>query len=365
MRYFALLGSIILTILVTSDTSQAGTCKSTINKYDEDDIKNAIKDCNEIILNGITIPAGVTLNLDLNKGTKLTFQGKITWEFHEWNGPLLIISGSDLEIVGASGHELNANGVLWWDGKGEHGGKVKPVFFSLREVKNSVMRNINVKNTPYHAIWIEDSDGLAVQDVTVDNKDGDTKGGHNTDGFNVWRSNDISLEGITVSNQDDCIAIKSGTNILVTDADCSGGHGLSIGSVGGRDYNIVENVTVLNSKIVDSDNGVRIKTVYGATGAVTNVTYKNIQLESIHKFGIIIEGDYNIDTGGTTGVATDGVPIKHFILENVTGTVSNSGVNIYILVKNASDWEWSRVEVTGGGKTKKCEGIPEGSGISC
>lgn len=363
MRYLIVTGSLILGILATIRPSLAVTC--TITAYDENDIKNAEKECSELTLNGISVPAGVTLNINLKRGAKLTFQGTLTWEFYEWDGPLLNISGTDVEIVGASSHVLDARGNLWWDGKGGGGGKIKPIFFVAHGLKNSLLRDITIKNPPNHAIWIEDSDGVVAQDVYVDSLDGDTLGGHNTDGFNVWRSNNVTIQRITVYNQDDCVAIKSGTNILVRDNYCSGGHGISIGSVGGRDYNVVENVLVSNSQILSSDNGVRIKTVYGATGSVTNVTYEDIILKHINKFGIVIEGDYNINSGSPTGVATDGVPIKHFILRNVTGTVKKSGVNVYVLVKKASDWYWSDVHVIGGKKIKKCEGIPEGSDISC
>lgn len=38
---------------------------------------------------------------------------------------------------------------------------------------------------------------------------------------------------------------------------CSGGHGLSIGSVGGRDDNTVETVTFYNNEVKDSVNGMR------------------------------------------------------------------------------------------------------------
>nr|AHJ09939.1 glycoside hydrolase family 28 [Apriona japonica] len=363
MRFLVALGFLIFGLLAATQQSLAATC--TISKYNEDDIKTIENDCRDITLDGLNVPAGVTLNLNLNQGTKLTFQGTTTWEFYEWNGPLLNITGEDLEITGASDHVLDAQGNLWWDGQGEHGGTIKPVFFILHGVKNSVMHDLKVKNTPYHAIWIENSDGVSVSNISINNRDGDTMGGHNTDGFNVWTSNNVTLDNINVYNQDDCVAIKSGTNIVVKDAYCYGGHGLSIGSVGGRDYNIVENVLVSNSLIEKSDNGVRIKTVYGATGSVTNVTYANIFLMGIKKYGIVIEGDYNIETGGTTGVATGGVPIKEFTLKDITGTVAKSGVNIYVLVKNASDWHCSEIDVTGGEKTKVCEGIPEGAGISC
>lgn len=65
--------------------------------------------------------------------------------------------------------------------------------------------------------------------------------------------------------------------------------GLSIGSVGGRDDNTVEDITIESSTVKDSQNGVRIKTVYDATGSVSGVTYKDITLSSITKYGIVIE----------------------------------------------------------------------------
>ena len=89
-------------------------------------------------------------------------------------------------------------------------------------------------------------------------------------------------------------------NITFSGGTCSGGHGLSIGSVGGRDDNTVSNVLIEDSTVTNSDNGVsfasitlrllltrcegiRIKTVFGATGKVTGVSYKNITLSTIAK----------------------------------------------------------------------------------
>ena len=50
--------------------------------------------------------------------------------------------------------------------------------------------------------------------------------------------------------------------------------------------------------------GVRIKTVYGATGSVSGVTYKDITLSGITKYGVVIEQDY--ENGSPTGTPTNG-----------------------------------------------------------
>ena len=130
---------------------------------------------------------------------------------------------------------------------------------------------------------LNQSKNLEVNDVTINNKDGDKNGGHNTDAFDVGDAEHITISGATVYNQDDCLAVNSGTQITFTGGYCSGGHGLSIGSVGGRDDNTVDTVKILDSQIVNSDNGVRIKTVSGATGKVSGVTYSNIKLSNVSR----------------------------------------------------------------------------------
>jgi polygalacturonase len=49
--------------------------------------------------------------------------------------------------------------------------------------------------------------------MTVDNSAGDSEG-KNTDGFDIGSSNNVLITGATVSNQDDCVAINSGTVCL-------------------------------------------------------------------------------------------------------------------------------------------------------
>lgn len=102
---------------------------------------------------------------------------------------------------------------------------------------------------------IDGADGLTITGMTIDDSAGDTQGGHNTDGFDIGESNNVIIKGAKVYNQDDCVAINSGTGIHFSGGTCSGGHGLSIGSVGGRDDNTVENVTFKKSTVTKSVNG--------------------------------------------------------------------------------------------------------------
>lgn len=291
---------------------------------------------------------------------------------------MIRVSGTGQNITGASGHVIDGDGSRWWDGEGSNGGKTKPKFFKAGDLTSSSITGLNIKNTPVQCFSISGANGLTVDSVTIDNSAGDDLG-HNTDAFDVGTSTGVVISNAVVHNQDDCLAINSGSDITFTGGSCTGGHGLSIGSVGGRDDNDVSNVKIENSKIIDSQNGVRIKTVYGATGSVKDVTYSGITLSGITKYGIVIEQDY--ENGSPTGMLslysllcsklinsgtpTTGVPITDLTVSGVTGSVESSATPIYILCGSGScsDWTWTVVSVTGGKQSTKCENVP--SGASC
>ena len=89
-----------------------------------------------------------------------------------------------------------------------------------------------------------------------------------------------------------------------------------------------------------------------------NVTYKEITLSNIAKYGIVIEQDY--ENGSPTGTPTTGVPITALTLNGVKGTVASKGVETYILCGkgSCSNRKWSGVAITGGTKSSKCTNIP-------
>ncbi|KAF7125670.1 hypothetical protein CNMCM5793_001909 [Aspergillus hiratsukae] len=319
------------------------------------------KACSTIVLNNVAVPAGTTLDLsDLADGTTVIFEGKTTWGYKAWSGPLLQISGKNIKVQGASGATLNPDGARWWDGQGGNGGVTKPKFFAAHDLTSSSITNLHILNTPVQAVSINGCDGLTVTDMTIDNSAGNTQGGHNTDGFDIGSSSNVVITGAKVYNQDDCVAVNSGTGITFSGGLCSGGHGLSIGSVGGRSDNTVESVTFTNSQVTKSDNGIRIKATEGKTGTIKGVTYSGITLSSIRKYGVLIEQNYN--GGDLKGSPTSGIPITDLTVENIggSGAVSSSGYNIAIVCGSGacSSWTWKNVNVSGGKTYGSCENVP-------
>jgi polygalacturonase len=77
---------------------------------------------------------------------------------------------------------------------------------------SSSIEKITLKNTPVQAFSINGASYLTLNDVTVDNSAG-TSEGHNTDAFDVGSSDHVEIWNSNVYNQDDCVAVNSGTNL--------------------------------------------------------------------------------------------------------------------------------------------------------
>lgn len=121
-----------------------------------------------------------------------------------------------IKISGASGAYLNPDGARWWDGEGGSGGVTKPKFFAAHNLISSSITNLHIQNTPVQAVSINGADGLTVTGMTIDNSAGDSGGGKNTDGFDIGSSNNVVIDGANVYNQDDCVAINSGTVSIIS-----------------------------------------------------------------------------------------------------------------------------------------------------
>ncbi len=115
-------------------------------------------------------------------------------------------------MTGASGSVLDGQGARWWDGKGSNGGKKKPKFFYAHDMISSTITGISILNSPVQVFSVDGSQSLALNGITVDDSAGDTGAlGHNTDAFDIGDSTGLTISGANVKNQDDCLAINSGT----------------------------------------------------------------------------------------------------------------------------------------------------------
>lgn len=179
---------------------RAATCKFTGTKGYSSASKSKAS-CSTIILDGLTVPAGETLDMtDLEDGTVVIFEGTTTWEHEEWEGPLFAVSGTSIKVAGTTSAMLDGQGALWWDGEGDDG-KTKPNFFQAHDLTDSTIENINVLN-PLHQIFsISVADSLTLTGITVDASDSnDDDLGANTDCFDIGASGSVTINNAVCKN---------------------------------------------------------------------------------------------------------------------------------------------------------------------
>ncbi|EEY70270.1 polygalacturonase [Phytophthora infestans T30-4] len=217
----------------------------------------------------------------------------------------------------------------------------------MNKVLSSTVSGFTLKNMPYRTFSILSSQKTTISGLTLDASAGDDLA-KNTDGFDLSGNDYVTIKGNKIYNQDDCLAMQSSTNTVFSNNYCSGGHGISIGSLGGSTVtssDTVSGLTVSGNSIVNSVNGIRIKTIIGLKGLVSNVKY-SCRIKS---------------KGGYTGSPTSEVTIEDITVSGLSGTATN----LYDIVENSkvvSDWSFSGITVSAS-KTGTCSGQP--SSVDC
>lgn len=94
--------------------ARSATCKFT-GTAGYSSASKSKSSCSTIILDALTVPAGVTLDMtDLPDNTVVIFESETTFEYEEWDGPLFAVSGTNIKVAGESSGTsvLNGNGAV-------------------------------------------------------------------------------------------------------------------------------------------------------------------------------------------------------------------------------------------------------------
>ena len=254
-----------ITVATESSSTKATTATSSASSsvsgtpcvctaYSE--ISAAVASCTNIVLSNIFAPDESAIDLSkLKAGTIVTFDGRTTFGFtNSSTFDPITISGQGITVTANPGAVIDGNGQAYWDGLGSNGGVPKPNHFIVvkKVTGNSVIKNLYIQNWPVHLFTISSCSDVVFENLLLNNTAGDAPNSasngkaaaHNSDGFDVSSSSNIVIRRSRVINQDDCVAITSGNNMTVSDMECYGGHGLSIGSVGLKSNNNVTNILV-------------------------------------------------------------------------------------------------------------------------
>ncbi|KAJ7696802.1 polygalacturonase [Mycena rosella] len=322
-----------------TDTAKRATC--TVNS-----VASAadLSDCTAVVITGFTVPSGETITIAAASGATVTMTGDLVFAQTTAAGPLITFDTDNIVFNGGD-RNINGNGALYWDGEGTDGGVTKPHPF-VKFKGSGTFEDVTVLNSPAQAISVGTTAATIIQHVTVDNSAGNAGGlGANTDGFDISAS-DVTVSACTVNNQDDCVAMNSGTNIVIEDSTCIGSHGISIGSIA-SDHS-VSNVKISGNTISGGLYGLRIKVDADATDAsVSDVIYEANTVSGITEYGVLITQSYP-DNDGTPGTSA---PITGVSFSGGTTSVSVDSSAFTLVVDCGAcsgTWDFSDLDASGG-----------------
>ncbi|OIW17445.1 hypothetical protein TanjilG_22557 [Lupinus angustifolius] len=257
-------------------------------------------------------------------GTVMPPDGPDSWPKNNSKHQWLVfyrINGMSLEGSGL----INGRGQKWWDlpckpHKGPNGTTLEgpcdsPIAIRFFMSSNLTMHGLRIENSPQFNVRFDGCENVHIESIFIKAP----KDSPNTDGIHIENTNDVKIYNSLISNGDDCVSIGSGCyDVDIKNITCGPGHGISIGSLGNHNSRAcVSNITVRDSVIKFTDNGVRIKTWQGGSGSVSGVTFNNIHMESVRN-PIIIDQFYCLTKDCTN--KTSAVTVSNILYTNIKGT---------------------------------------------
>lgn len=242
--------------------------------------------------------SNITIQID---GTLLFSDDRDTWPVDSTGAVVECIVFTDIEYITftSSGQgTIDGNGKKWWGAidflKHQEN---RPRLFHIITSKDIIVEYLLFKNSPYWTFYAEKSNGLIVRyssvDVRWDEKDKHTLldlQAFNTDGFDVTGKY-VHMHDLNIWNDDDCIAVKDGSEHMLFERINASGLGLVIGSIG---KSLVNNITFKDSVMYSTFKGIYLKTRWyddaplGEAASISNILYQNITMYSPQQWAIWI-----------------------------------------------------------------------------
>ncbi|XP_043723360.1 polygalacturonase At1g48100-like [Telopea speciosissima] len=220
---------------------------------------------------------------------------------------------------------IEGRGEKWWNlpckphkginGTTSPGPCDSPVAIRFFMSSNLTVKGLRIQNSPQFHFRFDGCRSVHIDGITIKSPPLSP----NTDGIHIENTDSVEIYNSVISNGDDCVSIGTGCyNVDINNITCGPGHGISIGSLGNHNSRAcVSNITVTNSVIKLSDNGVRIKTWQGGSGSVSQVTFNNVHMDTVRN-PIIIDQFYCLTKACSN--ATSAVFVSDISYTNIKGT---------------------------------------------
>ncbi|CAK5269854.1 unnamed protein product [Mycena citricolor] len=337
--------SSLVALLFVLPSALAQSCTLTAlgtGKDDAPQLLSAMKSCSLV-----TIPSSTTLNISspMNmtglSNKHLSVQGTIKfnpnlafWTAHgfpfafQTQITFWLLGGTNIQVDG--GGVIDGSGQAWYDGFAQSSSLARPIILTIFQATNVVVQNIRMINSPEWFNFVNEGKNVTFNNVNLTAVSTSKNGAVNTDGWDIYRSDTVTIKNSFINNGDDCVSFKpNATNMIVSHLNCNGSHGISVGSLGqfAGMFDIVENVIADSVTMSNAQNGARIKAWAGAgvgSGIVKNITFSNF-IESNVGNPIVIDQCY-MTSASACAQNPSNVFIQDVFFNSISGTGSSATV---------------------------------------
>ncbi|KAJ6508351.1 extracellular exo-polygalacturonase [Mycena sanguinolenta] len=306
---------------------------------------------------------------------------KMSDDLDFWDGKSTVISinaikGAKMHSVTGTGL-VDGNGVPYWIAFAANSSYARPTLVSITGASTGItISSLRFKNPAnvFHSVN-GGSTNILYESLEMDATSTATAIAKNTDGFDVGASTFVTIKNTTVINQDDCVALKPGSNFaFVTDITCNGSHGLSVGSLGSSpgSTDTVTNAFLGPATMINSAKAVGIKLWEGGSAhgvaTVSNVTWSGITVQNCD-YAIQIQSCY--EAANTSNCISNTDSLTKVTFTGFTGTTSTQfspvvanincapGATCDVVVENFS------VKPPSGTAKVLCSNIDDALGLTC
>ncbi|PNS13915.1 Endopolygalacturonase B [Sphaceloma murrayae] len=268
------------------------------------------------------------------------------------------LGGSGVSLYG--GGTLNGNGQAFYELYAKNIYALRPVLLGIDGLHNSVISHLDLRYSPQYYHFIANSTNVIFSDLTIAGGSVTATPAKNTDGWDTYRSSNLVIQNSVIVNGDDCVSFKpNSTKILVQGLDCTGSHGISVGSLGQYKgtYDIVEDILVYNNTLTNVTDGARIKVWPGApaalsgdlqggggSGRVQRIVYEDMRVNNAD-YAIEVTQCYGQKNLTACVQFPSSLEIRDVLIKGVKGTATSKYKNVSGYVRCSSNTTCSDIEL--------------------
>jgi galacturan 1,4-alpha-galacturonidase len=245
------------------------------------------------------------------------------------------LGGTDVNVYGDG--TIDGNGQVWYDLYAANALILRPILVGIIGLNGGTIGPLKLRYSPQWYHFVANSSNVLFEGIDITGYSKSKNVAKNTDGWDIYRSDNIVIQNSVINNGDDCVSFKpNSTNVLVQNLHCNGSHGISVGSLGQykNEVDIVENILVYNVSMFNASDGARIKVWPGVasalstdlqggggSGSVKNITYDTMTIQNVD-YAIEVTQCYGQKNLTLCNQYPSSMTISDVYFKNIKGTTS-------------------------------------------